>query len=60
MQEHGISGLTRRKRRNLTKPDASAATVPGLVQRNFNAPMPTLTLIGDITCFRTAEGWLYL
>ena len=60
MRENGIAGVTRRKRRNLTRPDASAATVPDLIKREFTAPMPGLKLIGDITCFATCEGWLYL
>jgi transposase InsO family protein len=60
MREHGIAGITRRKRRNLTKPDAGAAAIPDLIQRQFTAPMPGLKLIGDISCFPTGEGWLYL
>jgi transposase InsO family protein len=60
MREHGIAGVTRRRRRNLTKPDPGAAAVPDLIQREFTAPMPGLKLVGDITCFATGEGWLYL
>lgn len=60
MREQCISGITRRKRRNLTKPDPGAATVPDLIQRQFTAPMPGLKLVGDISCFPTGEGWLYL
>ncbi len=60
MCERGITGVTRRRRRNLTKPDPSAAAVPDLVRRDFSAPMPGLKLVGDISCFATAEGWLYL
>jgi transposase InsO family protein len=60
MRENGIIGITRRRRRSLTKPDPSAAAVPDLVRRQFTAPMPGLKLIGDISCFRTGEGWLYL
>ena len=60
MRANGIAGITRRKRRNLTKPDKSAATVPDLIRREFTAPMPGLKLIGDISCFPTGEGWLYL
>jgi len=56
MRENGISGRARRKRRNLIKPDAGAAEVPDLVQREFCAPMPGLRLIGDFTCFPAAEG----
>ncbi len=57
MREHGIAGITRRKRRNLTKPDQAAAAVPDLIRRDFTAPMPGLKLIGDISCFKTGEGW---
>lgn len=60
MREHHIAGITRRKRRNLTRPDAGAAAVPDLIQREFTAPMPGLKLVGDISCFPTGEGWLYL
>lgn len=60
MREQGIAGITRRKRRNLTKPEAGAATVPDLIRREFTAPMPGLKLVGDISCFPTSEGWLYL
>jgi transposase InsO family protein len=60
MRENGIAGITRRKQRNLTKPDPGAAAVPDLIRREFTAPMPGLKLIGDITCFPTSEGWLYL
>jgi GNAT superfamily N-acetyltransferase len=60
MRHNGVAGLTRRKRRNLTKPDANAATVPDPIRREFTAPMPGLKLIGNITCFRTAESRLYL
>ncbi|WP_307846206.1 IS3 family transposase [Actinospica durhamensis] len=60
MREHGIAGITRRKRRNLTKPDKDAVAVADLIQRQFIAPMPGLKLIGDISCFPTGEGWLYL
>jgi putative transposase len=60
MREHGLAGITRRKRRNLTKPDPAAAAVPDLIRREFTAPMPGLKLTGDISCFPTGEGWLYL
>lgn len=60
MRERGIAGITRRKRRNLTRPDSGAAQVPDLIRREFTAPMPGLKLIGDISCFPTGEGWIYL
>jgi putative transposase len=60
MREHGLTGVTRRRRRNLTRPDKGAAAVPDLICRQFSAPMPGLKMIGDISCFRTGEGWIYL
>jgi transposase InsO family protein len=45
MRANGISGITQRKRRNLTKPDRGAAVVPDLIRREFTAPMPGLKLI---------------
>jgi len=60
MRHNNLSGITRRKRRNLTQPDQAAAVIPDLIQRQFTAPMPSLKLTGDITCFPTDEGWLYL
>ena len=60
MREQRIAGITRHKRRNLTKSDQGAAVVPDLVRREFTAPMPGLKLVGDITCFPTGEGRLYL
>lgn len=59
MREHGIAGITRRRLRNLTKPDKAAAAVPDLVHRQFTAPMPGLKMTGDISCFPTSEGRLY-
>jgi transposase InsO family protein len=60
MRERGILGLTRRRRRSLTKPDASVAPAPDLIGRDFTAPAPGQRLVGDITYLPTAEGWLYL
>jgi transposase InsO family protein len=67
MREHGIAGITRRKRRNLTKPDQGAAAVPDLIGREFTAPMPGLKLVGDISFFRRPRAgfisrrcWIYV
>ena len=60
MRKRGLAGITRRKRRSLTKPDPAAVAVPDLLRREFTAPRPSLKLIGDISCFPTDEGWLYL
>ena len=60
MREHGIRGVSRRKRRSLTRPDGAAPSAPDLLGRNFTAPAPGLRIVGDITCVPTGEGWLYL
>ncbi|PPK66184.1 IS3 family transposase [Actinokineospora auranticolor] len=60
MRERGIAGLTRRRRRSLTRPDIAVASVPDLISRDFTAPAPGRRLVGDITYLPTREGWLYL
>ncbi|MFD7819591.1 IS3 family transposase [Streptomyces sp. NPDC059785] len=60
MHEHGIQGVTRRKRRSLTRPDTKARPAPDLIGRDFDAEMPGTKLVGDITALPTTEGWLYL
>lgn len=60
MRQRGIVGITRRRRRSLTKPDATAVPAPDLIGRDFTAPAPGQRLVGDITYLPTAEGWLYL
>jgi hypothetical protein len=60
MRALGIAGVTRRRGRNLTKPDSGASVVADLIRRDFTAPMPGLRLVGDISCFPTGGGWLYL
>lgn len=60
MRERHIVGISRRRRRSLTKPDATAAPEPDLIGRDFTAPAPGQRLVGDITYLPTAEGWLYL
>jgi transposase InsO family protein len=60
MRERGIVGVTRRRRRSLTKQDTTAAPAPDLIGRDFTAPAPGQRLVGDITYLPTAEGWLYL
>jgi hypothetical protein len=60
MRERHIVGITRRRRRSLTKPDVKAAPAPDLIRRDFTAAAPGQRLVGDITYLPTAEGWLYL
>ncbi|UUV34968.1 IS3 family transposase [Amycolatopsis roodepoortensis] len=61
MREQGLAGITRRKRRSLTKADPSpVAAVQDLIHRDFTAEHPGQRFVGDITCLPTFEGWLYL
>jgi transposase InsO family protein len=60
MRERHIVGITRRRRRSLTKQDATAAPAPDLIGRDFTAQAPGLRFVGDITYLPTQEGWLYL
>ncbi|MFI6476054.1 IS3 family transposase [Streptomyces sp. NPDC050516] len=60
MRERDIRGITRRKRRNLTKCDSKAAPSPDLIGRDFTADKPGRKLVGDITYLPTLAGWRYL
>ncbi|MEV0899250.1 IS3 family transposase [Actinoplanes sp. NPDC049802] len=40
MRERGLAGITRRRRRSLTKPDAKAAPAPDLIRRASPPPHP--------------------
>jgi transposase InsO family protein len=60
MREHGISGITRRRRRGLTRADRNAIASPDLVGRDFTAAEPGTKLVGDITYLPTLAGWWYL
>ncbi|OAP21316.1 IS3 family transposase [Amycolatopsis sp. M39] len=59
MRERGITGITRRRPRSLTRQDKTAAA-PDLIGRDFTAHAPGQRLVGDITYLPTDEGWLYL
>ncbi|MFF3160073.1 DDE-type integrase/transposase/recombinase [Streptomyces sp. NPDC057910] len=53
-------GITRRKRRSLTRADKKARPAPDLIGRDFHAEIPGTKLVGAITYLPTAQGWLYL
>ncbi|WP_414640050.1 DDE-type integrase/transposase/recombinase [Amycolatopsis sp.] len=56
-----MAGITRRKRRSLTRPTAGPVAPAGdLIRRDFTAGKPGQRLAGDITCLPTFEGRLYL
>jgi putative transposase len=60
MRGRGIAGITRRRRRGLTRPGKRPLYAPDLIGREFTAPRPGVRIVGDITCLPTGEGWLYL
>ena len=60
MTRHGIVARRHRRRRGLTKPDATAPTLPDLVGRLFDPDGIDHTWAGDVTYIPTDEGWLYL
>ncbi|MGW1704290.1 DDE-type integrase/transposase/recombinase [Streptomyces sp. NPDC002206] len=60
MRERDISGVTRRRRKGLTRPVKRAVPAPDLIGRDFTASALGMKLVGDITYILTDEGWLYL
>ncbi|MGW1090078.1 IS3 family transposase [Streptomyces sp. NPDC002596] len=60
MRERDISGVTRRRRKGLTRPAKRAVPAPDLIGRDFTASAPGMKLVGDITYIPTDEGRLYL
>jgi transposase InsO family protein len=60
MHRHAMVGYRPRRRRNLTRQDATAAPAPDLVGRLFNPDDVDVTWCGDLTYIPTDEGWLYL
>lgn len=60
MREHDLRGITRRRRRSLTRLDKKAVFSPDLVERGFTAVEPGTKLVSDITYLPTLAGWWYL
>lgn len=60
MRELGIRGVHPRTSKRTTVPDPDAPARPDLIRRDFESPVPTVKLVGDITYLRTGEGWLYM
>jgi putative transposase len=60
LRAHGIVGYRPRRRRGLTKQDATAAAAPDLLGRRFDPDRLEVAWCGDITYIPTDEGWLYL
>ena len=60
MARQGLVARGRKRRKNLTRPDKRAVPFPDLVKRDFTAPAPNVTWVGDMTEIPTGEGKLYL
>ncbi len=60
MKKEGIMGVSRRRKRGLTKRDKNAQPIPDLVDRNFTADRADQLWVADITYIPTLAGFLYL
>ncbi|MFL6119858.1 IS3 family transposase [Actinophytocola sp.] len=60
MARQGMVARPKKRRKNLTRPDKRAVPFPDLVNRDFTAPAPNMTWVGDMTEIPTDEGKLYL
>lgn len=60
MRVHRIAGITRRRRRGLTRQAKRAVFATDLIGRDFTASRPGMRLVGDMTELVTLEGKLYL
>ncbi|WHM40999.1 IS3 family transposase [Streptomyces sp. BPTC-684] len=60
MRGRGISGVTRGRRRSLTRLAKRAVPAGDLLGRDLTAHAPGTRLVGDVTYIPAAEGWLYL
>ena len=60
MRELGIAGCQPHTSKRTTIADPNAAKREDLIKRDFESPVPTIKLVGDITYLKTAQGWLYL
>jgi putative transposase len=61
MAEQHLVARPKRRRRSLTRPDASARKAPDLLRRDFSPPAaPNLAWVGDLTEVPNEEGKFYL
>jgi len=60
MSEQELQVRTRRKFKATTDSSHGQVVAPNVLDRQFDAPAPDATYVGDITYIWTAEGWLYL
>jgi putative transposase len=60
MRELGLVACQPRPWRPTTTIAGDVCATKDLLRRDFTASAPATKLVGDITCIRTWEGWLYL
>ena len=58
--EEGQAAIGADARKRTTVPGPGAPARPDLVRRDFEPPVPTTVLCGDIAYLRTGQGWLCL
>jgi transposase InsO family protein len=60
MARQGLVARSKKRRKNLTRPDKRAVPFPDLVKRDFSASAPNVKWVGDMTEIPTDEGKFYL
>jgi putative transposase len=60
MARQGLVARSKKRRKNLTRPDKSKRPFPDLLRRDFTAPAPNIRWVGDMTEIATDDGKLYL
>ena len=60
MREHGLQGVTRRRRGKRCTRAERGPISDDLVHRQFRPDRPDRLWVQDITQHRTAEGWVYM
>lgn len=61
MRENDIKARRKRPFRVMTTDSCHGlAVAPNVLARNFAATRPNEVWVGDITCIKTGEGWLYV
>lgn len=60
MRVNNLAGITRRRRKRLTRQAKRAVFAADLIGRDFTAPRAGMRMVGDITELVTLEGRLYL
>lgn len=60
MRQTGLEGVSRRRKRSITKRDREAQPAPDLVERDFTVEGPDRLWVADIKFVPTRAGFLYL